>query len=295
MLKVKFILPVFVLLLSACAPGALPDDAPGYAVSEAPDFTENDDRRIRVVSTDGSEIFSFTYAELKNAQIVSFSHVYSTVNNWPSTRFFAAEGYSVTDILTEAGVYGTAQMVTFRGEDGYEVSLTAEQLFSTRYFYPNVNENGEDAEPVLPIIAYRWREGSDDLTSVREEGPCLFIGQTDPFEHTNPAFVENISEIVISDAPCEKWPPASTFPLPGPIAEGETVKLQHPDYGLVKLHFTLDGSDPTALSPMYNPSTYRPELNVPIPVPGPTVIKAIVIGYGKTDSEIAVFEFTPQD
>jgi len=132
------------------------------------------------------------------------------------------------------------------------------------------------------------------LGGIRDDNPCLIIGQRNPFEHTNPAFVENISEIIVSDAPCEAWPPATTFPKPEFIAAGELVKLQHPDYGLVKLHYTLDGSEPTMLSPMYNPSTYRPELNVPIPITGPTVIKVLVCGYGKSDSEIAVFEFAPK-
>jgi hypothetical protein len=46
---------------------------------------------------------------------------------------------------------------------------------------------------------------------------------------------------------------------------------------------------------MYNISTYQPELNVPIPITEPTVIKVLVRGYGMNDSEIAVFEFTPVD
>ena len=69
------------------------------------------------------------------------------------------------------------------------------------------------------------------------------------------------------------------------------MKLQHPYFGLVKLHYTLDGSDPTHMSPMYNPSTYQLELNIPIPITAPTVIKVLATGYGKNDSEIAVFEF----
>ena len=76
------------------------------------------------------------------------------------------------------------------------------------------------------------------------------------------------------------------------IAPGETVKLQHPSFGLVKLHYTLDGTEPTELSPMYNPSTYRPELNVPIPITEDTVIKVIAVGYGKRNSPVAAYTFT---
>ena len=130
------------------------------------------------------------------------------------------------------------------------------------------------------------------MGDIREDKPTLIIGQRNPFEHTNPAFVEGVAEIVVDGDACDAWAAATTFPLPGAIAAGETVKLQHPDYGLVKLFYTLDGSDPTMLSAMYNPSVYQPELNVPIPIEGPTVIKVIAVGYGKNDSEVAEFSFT---
>jgi len=204
-----------------------------------------------------------------------------------------ADGYTVASLLALAGLYDSAQTVTFRGEDGYEISLTREQLMAPRFSYPHVGENEDGAEPVFALLAYRWREGTDDLSKLREDKPSLIIGQGNPFEHTNPAYVVGVAEILVSDAPCESWSAPSTFPLPGSIAAGETVKMQHPDYGLVKIHYTLDGSEPTVLSPMYNPSTYQPELNVPIPINEPTEIRAFVYGYGKVDSEVAAFEFDP--
>ena len=255
-----------------------------------------DGQRIRVVDLSGEELWSFTQAELRAfpaEQSGAFAHAYSTINNWPSARYYVADGYSIECILRVAGVLDTAQTVTFRSSDGYEVSLTREQLLGERYFYPQVGENASDAEPVAPIIAYRWREGTIDLSELRDDKPSLIFGQMNPNEHTNPAFVEDVAEIIVDDSPCQTWEKASTFPLPGLIMEGETVKLQHPSYGLVKLHYTLDSSDPTASSPMYNPSTYQPELNVPIQITDITVIKVLVTGYGKNDSEIAVFGFEP--
>jgi hypothetical protein len=271
---------------------------------DTPGQAETDDAwRISVVGPDGAVALAFTEKELASALTDAdtlpegmpgqFSHIYSTVNNWPTARFYAAKGYGVASILALAGLYDAAQTVTFRGEDGYEVSLTREQLLQPRYCFPNVNENADGAEAVYPLIAWRWREGSSDMEAVRADKPVLAIGQANPFEHTNPAFVESVSEIIVSDAPCGAWAPATTFPSPGAIAAGETVKLQHPDYGLVKLHYTLDGSEPTVLSPMYNPSTYQPELNVPIPITEPVTIKVLVYGYGKANSEIAEFEFGP--
>jgi hypothetical protein len=270
----------------------------------APDISDGADAwRIRVIDPSGTEAYSFIETELKSAWENAgafpagapglFAHAYSTINNWPANRFYAAEGYTVASILSLAGFYESAQTVTFRGEDGYEVSLTREQLLSPRYAYPHVGESEDGAEPVYALIAYRWKEGADDLGSIREGKPSLIFGQENPYEHTNPAFVIGVAEIIVSDAPCDAWPAPSTFPMPGLIASGETVKMQHPDYGLVKIYYTLDGSEPTARSPMYNPSTYQPELNKPIPIVKPTVIKAFAYGYGKADSEAAAFAFVP--
>jgi len=280
---------------------ATEDPAAGGSPSIADD--DNGAWRIRVTGPSGEEAWSFTETALKEALIGPaappyglaslFTHVYSTVNNWPTARYYAAEGYGVEAVLYAAGLHDAAQTVTFRGNDGYEVSLTREQLLAPQYYYPQAGKNESGAEAVCPIIAYRWREGTDDLGGIRDDNPCLIIGQRNPFEQTNPAFVENISEIIVSKAPGETWPMASTFPMPGLIATGETVKLQHQNYGQVKLFYTLDGSEPTMLSTMYNTSTYQPELNRPIPITKPTIIKVLVCGYGKADSEIATFEFSP--
>jgi len=313
-------LVLMLLMFAACSPAATetslspppspPDDSagltttPSSANSGGPSDVRDDDDswRISVIGPDGKTL-SFSEADLKavldgqdappSGLAGQFTHVYSTVNNWPTARFYAADGYGVASILFAAELYDTAQTVTFRANDGYEISLTREQLLAPQYFFPNVFENDNGAEQVYPIIAYRWREGSNDIESVRDENPCLIFGQRHYSEQTNPAFVENISEIIISTEPGQAWEAASTFPSPGPIAFGETVKLQHPYYGLVKLYYTLDGSEPTMQSALYNPSTYQPELNVPIPVAEPVVIKVLVCGYGRPDSEIAVFEFTP--
>ena len=284
------------------APGEQPSDPAGQTPAQEPSGTEAPDEtiddedawRINIISTAGDLLWSFTEGELKRLPpelACDFSHAYSTINNWPTPRFYAAEGYSVEGILQAAGVLDTAQTVTFRAADGYEAGLTREQLLSPQFFYPQVGEKDNGAIQVKPIIAYRWRDGTDDLSEVYENKISLIFGQRNPFEHTNPAFVANVSEIIVDDAPSETWAAADTFPPAGPIAEGETVKLQHPLYGLVKLHYTLDGSDPTPLSTMYNPSTFQPELNKPIPITGPTTIKVLVTGYGKNDSEIAEFEF----
>ena len=270
---------------------ATESSSPSQAIgAEDPDLY-----RIRVLDTAGAELWSFSEETLKNLPAErsgEFAHAYSTLNNWPSARFYAADGFKVESILSEAGLLETTQTITFRAADGYEASLTREQLLGRQQYYPEQTESDEGAQPVFPVIAYRWKEGTNDIAGIREDKPTLIIGQRDRFEQTNPVFVVGVAEIIVSTEPCAIWPIAGGFPMPGPIARGETVKLQHPTIGLVKLHYTLDGSTPTTSSPMYNPSTYQPELTIPIQVTGPTVIKVLAVGYGKNDSEIAVLEYS---
>jgi len=237
-----------------------------------------------------------TLGELAALPNSGFEHIYSTINNWPTSRFYAAKGITVRSILKAAGALDTAQVITFRSADSYSVSFTREQLLErTQYYYPNVKDgSAEKAEPVEPILAYAAKEGSSDLSAAVADDLTLIIGQSNPAEHTNPAFVINVSEIVVSNEEPTAWKPATTFPKEGKIAAKEKVKLQHQDLGLVKLHYTLDGTEPTELSPIYNPSTYQPELNVPIPITRDTVIKVLAAGYGRKNSPIATFTFKIQ-
>ncbi len=261
------------------------------------EISEEQQNLIITVKGDGIQgEKKFNLQQLADQPESGFQHVYSAINNWPTARFYAARGLTVRSILQAAGVLDSVQTITFHSDDGYEMSFTRQQLLDTpHYYYPQVKEGSEaDARLVEPVIAYEYKEGSADLGAAVADAPCLIIGQRNPLEHTNPAFVVNVSEIMVSSQDPGQWQAATTFPAPGRIAAGESVKLQHPFFGLVKLHYTLDGTDPTELSPMYNPSTYQPELNRPIPIQEDTVIKVLVSGYGKHNSAISSFSFEVQ-
>ncbi len=265
--------------------------------NRGPSLSEQQKQLSIIVKGDGIDgEKNFSFGELAALPYSGFEHVYSTINNWPTPRFYAARGLTVRTILKAAEVLDSAQLITFRSPDGYEISFTREQLIGLpRYYYPAVKEgSAAGAERVESIIAYEYKEGSGDLGEAVNDSPCLIFGQSNPLEHTNPAFVVNVNEIIVSSADAEAWEPAKTFPAEGRIASGESVKLQHSSLGLLKLHYTLDGSDPTMLSPMYNVSTYQPELNKPIVITKDTVIKVLVTGYGKKDSIIKAFTFDAQ-
>lgn len=222
----------------------------------------------------------------------TYQHIYSTINNWPTKKFYAAQGIKISSILDYADVSDLVETVTIRSDDGYECTLTKEQLEAERYYFPNIESDSEEgAEPTEAIIATALYADSQDLSQVEKTNPCFILGQSNISEHTNPAFVENVSEIIVSSKDPGQWEPPTVFPKQGMISEGDTVKLEHPEIGLVKIYYTLDGSEPTDKSIMYNPSTYQPDLNLPILIHGATTIKAKAIGYGKKDSPVSVFQY----
>ena len=77
---------------------------------------------------------------------------------------------------------------------------------------------------------------------------------------------------------------------------GTEVKLHYGDDSLwhTKIYYTLDGTEPTVKSNLYNISypTFRPWLNKPIPITGDVTIKARAIGLGKLDSEVKTFHYS---
>jgi len=277
---------------SSAAPVSPPATVSENAKPPAP--SDDFDWHIRITDTEGTEFWSFNESMLiSTMQDSLFAHAYSTINRWPTPRIFAAEGFLITDILEKSGLLDTAQTITFRAVDGYEISLTRTQLFSSQYFFPQVSENNIGAQPVYPIIAFRLTESGDDLGELMSTNPTLIIGQRDTFEQTTHAFVVGVSDIIVDSTPSDVWAAPSTFPTDWDIPIGDTVRLQHPDLGLVHIFYTTDGSEPTPFSTLFNPSVFRPELTESIPITEPTVIKAFARGFGRDDSEIAIFEFTP--
>ena len=244
------------------------------------------------VSGDGMET---TEVDLSKISGDSQTYIYSIINNWPSKKFYAAEGVDILDVLKAAGAPDTYRSITFRGSDGYEGTFTREQLENQRYYYPNLEMDSESgAEPVPVIISTHFAEDSSDPADMQDMRPTLIFGQETVYEHNSPSFVEDIAEIILSDEDPGCWEAPTIFPEAGTIAAGETVKLQHPSAGIMKIYYTTDGSDPTESSTMYNPSTYQPELNAPIPVNESMTIRAFAAGYGKRPSEIAEFHFDVQ-
>jgi hypothetical protein len=255
--------------------------------------TAASEERISISGDGVVKPVSLTLAEMLALPGARSEHVYSIINNWPNKKFIAARGVRIAVLLETAGIKNDARLITIKGEDGYEASFTVHQLLATkRYYFPGLlTGDPRGAKEVEPIIAYEYLENSSQLSEVRADRLCLIIPQADIKEQTNQCFVKAVKEIAVTCDDPGKWTPASVFPAPGHIAAGDTVKLEHKDAGRVKMYYTLDGSIPTGDSPLYNPSAYQPELNRPIVINQDTTIKVVVKGFGKNDSDIAIYYY----
>lgn len=288
---------IFYLLLAAgCTKTATQQTEDRNPESGNAVVAESRSESEKMVVVTGSGVLEetrMTMEELLELPDARCEHVYSTINNWPAAKKYAARGVKLTAVLEAAGLREEAKYIIIKGKDDFAWSFTRKQLLDTpRYYFPGVlSGDPAGAEPVEPLIACEYKENSDNLADARADDLCLILPQANVKEQTNHTFVKGVSEIRVAVEDPGKWDKASVFPPAGQIARGDTVKLQHRDLGKVKMYYTLDGSTPTEKSILYNSSTYQPELNKPIVIDKDTTIKVLVQGFGKYDSEIAEFRY----
>ena len=242
-----------------------------------------------------------------------FEHVYSTINTWPTKRWYTARGVSLRELLTQAEIKDNATLVKFISSDGYDVTLTVKELIEDkRYYYPGLMDNHptdgsipgspEGAEEVEPILALVSAEGSDDPAAMNDRDALLLVlGQRAVTEQTNQLFLKYISKIEVLTAQPEKWDsPKANIPDGMVLPVGTEIELSNKNNNEDKIYYTTDGSTPTINSPMFNWSASRwqdqrsdvKDVNKPIYVEKDTIIKMITIGPGKLDSEVVTFKFT---
>jgi hypothetical protein len=236
----------------------------------------------------------FTLDELKGMEDALAGACYSAVNNWPAKKFIAGKGIKVSHLLQKAGIKEDAQTIIFRAADGYNASFTREQLKEKRFYFPNLMKDSTyGAEEVPLILAWEYKDDSSNLNEVTSGKLRLLLGQTALNDVTTAAFVKGVTTIEVLTDPPGRWSTVRAEPAPGKVKPGTEVVLSHPEEDLVKIYYTLDGSEPNRQSLLYNPSTsyFRPELNKPIPVDQPVTIKAIAVGFGKLNSQVATFKY----
>jgi hypothetical protein len=256
------------------------------------------------------------------------ARLYSTINTWPTKNWYVSEGVRLKALFEKAKILGDSnvalddiKVVRVTSVDGFLAAFTKKQLFDdTRYYFPGLKENhqffgqipGEvdddelKPEPVEAIIALRSVEASDNPDYMGPLNCPLFVlGQRWITEQTNHTFVKYTGEVdFLTSAPL-KWvsPEATVTPSStseGKVPMGAEVRLTNEFNDADKIYYTTDGTDPTLESPIYNWIASRwwgsraadlDEVNKPIIITEDTVLKAITIGNGREDSDIAIFEY----
>jgi len=259
--------------------------------------------KILTINGNGVEKeISFTRAELE--AMSQEREIFSVVSDWPSNLFVAAQGVPLRILLEKAGMKPGAQMIAFRGSDGYRIDFTADELFNqTRYYFPNLMESSIDGKKVAqPIIALQRVEDDDDYAKMSDrDTPVLCFGQRALTEQILCEYVKRLKTITVTTDTPDQWEQPSVKIIDpdtrqeitapgGKIKKGSEVVLESDPK--VKVYYTTDGSTPDLESKIYNVSFHVPALNKPIIIESDTVIKAKTVGWGKRDSEIAAFTFT---
>jgi len=224
--------------------------------------------------------------DLKSLGSGYVEQVYSTVNNWPTKKFAVAKGVSVEAIFRAAGVKDSIKSIRVEASDGYYALFTKEQFLGERFCYPDFR-SGSDAgkTSVKAMLSWAYEAGTSDLSKAKEEDLRLSVGQLGINDVNTAASVQSVSRIVVSTDEPGRWE------KPALKRDESGVSIVCDDMDRVKIYYTLDGSEPDETSPIYNPSTsyFQPELTQPIKCPPGTTVKAVVVGFGKHDSEVASF------
>ncbi len=254
------------------------------------------------VTGDGVEKeVTFTMAGLQ--ALPQKTYTYSGYNHWPSLKVFKdMTGPTLKSILDAAGLKDNAALIRFKPTGGkfLHADFTREQLLDEpRYYFPD-GENPGDLVDWPPIRSDKGKTLVETVIALNDSQGRLCFGQRAPNEPTGGDCVMtqemcNNGVIEVLTAPLGQWEAPSADIPSGTVARGTRITLKKPDTAAdnVMVYYTLDGSEPAYGSNIFNISypSFRPELNKPIPVNGDLTIKAKTIGFGKLDSEVAVFQY----
>lgn len=263
-------------------------------------FLVNIDKSENIYLTfdDSDEDYEFNKEKLQSMKQIQ--RVYSSVNDWPTNKWYIAEGVKLEDILEEANVdLGEIKTITFKTQDGWTITFTKQDLFEDEKFcFPGLNEDSDEGKyEVDTMISLKSTAGKDheiDPEKMNDnDGFRLFMGQRALTEQTNAWQLKFINRIIISSEEPDKWDNVQANPEPGTIKAGTEIFLDHSDFNNVRIYYTLDGSEPDVNSKIFNVSRtyFQPHLNVPIEIDKDTTIKAIVIAPGKYNSDVAEFTY----
>ncbi len=272
----------------------------GFGLFAGQAFADESDQIV--VKLDGVDAVTYTRADLTSS-FSSYQQLYSTINNWPTKKFYATDGVVLSDILDDYLDEIEAEediediyLISVKATDNLTKVFTREELLDdARYYYPNLmSGDPSGASSRDTVIALENAQGTNYGSMSEDDGLRLFMGQRAITEQNNPWLVKYVCEInLITDEP-DQWDQPTSSHASGTVTAGTQVTLNHTSINGVKIYYTTDSSTPDVNSTMYNVSAtyYQPELNVPITINQTTTVKAIAIGPGKTDSAVATWTYT---
>ena len=239
-----------------------------------------------ILSVSGDGVSTPTEFSLKDLQSLDDQTLtYSTLNNYPSVKYACAEGCSLAVLLEACSLDHGATLITVSANDGFSKTFLRDQLLGDAYFY----DLGGNPTAVEAILAWAYSDDASKIpqTAEDEDDLRLVLGQQGPHDPNASVSVREVSSIAVSCAPAPRLEPCSFQKT-----EDGLVELVYENMDVVKLYYTLDGSDPDPLtSEVYNPSTsnFQPELNAPLDLSPGTVVRAKAVAAGYIDSEISEY------
>ena len=272
----------------------------GCLIMVMPQAASADEPIGLTVKGDGVEkMVQFTMDELIEMQE---THDYTGYNFYPSLQFYKnTTGVPLRTLLDKAGLKETATTIKIKSPTlPYCYHTKKELLDDPRYYFP-AGETAGDCTDWPPIN--RTEEGKVPVPTMIAFENCgkLIFGQQSPLEPTccKGEQVEGLlpgCTIEVTTEPLEQWDMPDAYPDSGTVVPGTEVILRYGDGSLLhtKVYYTLDGSEPTVKSNIFNISypSFRPWLNKPIPITGDVTIKTRAIGLGKLDSEVKTYHYS---
>jgi uncharacterized repeat protein (TIGR02543 family) len=149
--------------------------------AEAVSLTANFEKVALEITGEGvTNPVKFTMTQLEG--MGQYRHLYSTINTYPTKKWYVAEGVKLRDLLELAEITGDAKQLRFVSRDGFKATFTVKELLDdTRYLFPHFKDNDEyagyipgspeDAEPVETILALRSCEGTN-FDNMNTALPC---------------------------------------------------------------------------------------------------------------------------
>ncbi len=248
----------------------------------------------------GKEV-KFTMSDLR--ALPQKTYTYSGYNHWPALKVFRDRtGPTLQSILDEAGLKDNATLLKFKPSGGIYVHIdyTIKQMLEEqRYYFPDGEVEG-DVASWPPQRNEDGKTAVETIIALDDSQGRLCFGQVAPNEPTGGdcVMIQQIIDNGVIEVSSEKlrhWPVPEVDTPSGTINAGTKVSLVKPDEvpDNVMIYYTLDGSEPTYGSHIFNISypNFQAFLNAPIAVNEDTVIKARTIGFGRLDSEAVTFTY----